>query len=83
MSKLQIILKDIWIDSNCMRKGNIIATLEAEAGELDKPLVKEYFLMTICCGDVQLAPQLVDDTMTGLMLNNSATTASFCFILGG
>jgi hypothetical protein len=64
----KVVLKDIWINSDRMREGAILDELYKDAGDEDKPLVRQYFLTPVCHGDVLLAePNIVDDTDCGLM----------------
>ena len=64
---LSVVLKDIWIDSDRTREGNILAQLLDAAKEEDKPLVKRYFLTVLLHGDVWTGPGRLDDTTNGLM----------------
>jgi hypothetical protein len=70
------VLKDIWIDSDRTREGDILAQLQSEANTEDKKLVEKYFLTTLCHGDVWMAPNLPDDTKNGLMRGLKITTDS-------
>ena len=49
-----VVLKDIWIDSDRMREGNILRTLHDDADEIDKKLVEKHFLTTVCHGDTDV-----------------------------
>ena len=60
-------IKDIWIDSDRMREGNIVASLHAAANDEEKELVEKRFLTTICHGDVWIEPDTLDDTANALM----------------
>ena len=62
-----VVLKDIWIDSDRMREGNILASLHSAADDKDKQLLKSYFLTTICHGDVWTTLDILDDTANALM----------------
>jgi hypothetical protein len=62
-----VVLKDIWIDQDRTREGDILAQLHAQASAEDKKLVEKYFLTTICHGDVWTEPELLDDTENALM----------------
>jgi hypothetical protein len=55
-----VVLKDIWIDSDCTREGNILALLHAAAAD-------DHFLTTICHGDVWTKFGILDDTANALM----------------
>ena len=61
-----VVLKDIWIDNDRTREGAILAQLYDEADTEDKKLLKKYFLITVCNGDVCIGPN-IDDTENGLM----------------
>jgi hypothetical protein len=61
------VLKDIWIDSDRIREGNILALLHAEAEGQDKKLFEKHFLTTICHGDVWTEFDILDDTANALM----------------
>jgi serine/threonine protein kinase len=64
----RVVLKDIWIDSDRIREGAILDALYNDAVDEDKHLVRQYFLTTVCHGDVLLAESnIVDDTECGLM----------------
>ena len=67
-------LKDIWIDSNRKREGDILAQIYSKTNTEDKTLVEKYFLTIICHGDVWTAPKLLDDTEHGLMCGLKITT---------
>ena len=69
-------LKDIWIDSDRMREGDILAQLQPEPNTEDKKIVEKYFLTTVCHGDGWMAPNLPDDTKNGLMRGSKITTDS-------
>jgi Fungal protein kinase len=71
-----VVLKDIWIDHDRTREGDILAELCKGAVEEDKLLVKEYFLTTVCHGDVWIK-EAVDDTAKGLMRGLSLNTNTF------
>ena len=60
-------LKDIWIDSDRTREGNILASLHATANDEDGQLFEKHFLTTICHGDVWTELDLLDDTANALM----------------
>jgi Fungal protein kinase len=57
-----VVLKDIWIDHDRTREGDILAELYKEADEEDKKLVEKYFLTTVFHGDVLMEPSVRDDT---------------------
>jgi len=61
------VLKDIWVDSDRMREGNILALLHAAANDEDKQLLEKHFLTTICHGDVWTELDILDDTANALM----------------
>ena len=60
-------LKDIWVDSDRTREGNIVALLHAAANDEDNELVEKHFLTTICHGDVWTELDILDDTANALM----------------
>ena len=62
-----VVLKDIWIDSDRMREGNILTELYEAAEENDKPLVLKYFLTAIFHGDVRTISDSPDDTAKCIM----------------
>ena len=62
-----VVLKDMWIDSDCMREGIILTSLYEAAEDEDKRLVERHFLTTICHGDVWTVVDIVDDTANALM----------------
>ena len=62
-----MVLKDVWINSDRVREGNIITSLHAAADEEDKRLLEKHFLTIICHGDVWTELDIVDDTANGLM----------------
>ena len=62
-----VVLKDIWIDSDRTREGNILTSLYEAAEDEDKQLVQKHFLTTICHGDVWTELDIVDDTANALM----------------
>jgi hypothetical protein len=64
-----VVLKDIWIDTDRTREGAILAQLYDEANDQDKTLVQRYLLTAICHGDVWIHGAVVDDTEKGLMRN--------------
>jgi hypothetical protein len=64
---LPVVLKDIWIDSDRMREGEILASLHANTYGDDRNLFKKHFLTTICHGDVWTESDIVDDTANALM----------------
>ena len=68
-----MVLKDIWVNSDRAREGNIITSLHAAADEEDKQLIEKHFLTTICHGDVRTELDIVNDTANALMrgLNNA------------
>ena len=43
-----VVLKDIWINKDHMREGEILTQLYSEAKGEDKGLVQKYFLTTVC-----------------------------------
>jgi hypothetical protein len=61
-----VVLKDMWIDHDRIREGDIAAKLYEAANKEDKKLVKKHFLTAVCHGDVLLKSNIVDDTQ-GLM----------------
>jgi hypothetical protein len=63
------VLKDIWIDSDRTREGNILASLRSETNDEDRQLFEKHFLTTICYGDVwtELRLNILDDTANALM----------------
>ena len=64
---LPVVLKDIWIDSDRTREGDILALLHTAANDEDRVLLKKHFLTTICHGDVWTEPHILDDTANALM----------------
>jgi hypothetical protein len=62
-----VVLKDIWVDNDRTREGNIVALLHAAANDEDKKLVEKHFLTTICHGDVWTELDILDDTANALM----------------
>ena len=62
-----VVLKDIWIDSDRTREGNILASMCTAANDEDKQLLEKYFLTTICHGDVWTELDILDDTANALM----------------
>jgi hypothetical protein len=63
-----VVLKDIWIDSDRTREGDILALLLANANnDEDKRLVGKHFLTPICHGDVWTESDTQDDTKNALM----------------
>lgn len=62
-----VVLKDIWIDSDHTREGDILAALYDAADEDDKPLVRRYFLTAIFHGDVRTKLDSLDDTAECIM----------------
>jgi Fungal protein kinase len=71
------VLKDIWIDHDRTREGAILAQLYDEADDEDKKLVKQYFLTTVCHGDVWRELNAIDDTEQGLMRGLKAAVDNF------
>jgi len=57
-----VVLKDIWIDHDRMREGDILAQLYNDMDGEDQRLAKKHFLTPICHGDVLVAPDTADDT---------------------
>jgi hypothetical protein len=57
-----VVLKDIWIDHDRMREGDILAQLYDKADDEDKKVVKKHYLTTICHGDVLVETDTADDT---------------------
>ncbi|KAF9506932.1 hypothetical protein BS47DRAFT_1399046 [Hydnum rufescens UP504] len=57
-----VVLKDIWIDHDRMREGDILTQLYNDVDGEDKRLAKKHFLTPICHGDVLVAPDTADDT---------------------
>jgi len=77
-----VVLKDIWINSDRTREGNIITSLHAAADDEDKDLIEKHFLTTICHGDVWTELDIVDDTAKALMRGlNIAADHDFLFQL--
>ena len=64
---LPVVLKDIWIDSDRTREGNILALLHAAANGEDRQLVEKHFLTTISHGNVWTEFDILDDTANTLM----------------
>ena len=64
---LPVVLKDIWIDSDRTREGNILASLSSAANDEDRELVEKHFLTTVCHGDVWTKLDILDDTANALM----------------
>ena len=64
---LPVVLKDIWIDSDRTREGNILALLHAAANGEDRQLVEKHFLTAIFHGDVWTELDILDDTANALM----------------
>ena len=62
-----VVLKDIWIDSDRRREGDILTSLYEEADTKDRPLVRRYFLTAVCDGDVWTEMDILDDTANTLM----------------
>ena len=62
-----VVVKDIWIDSDRLREGDILDLLYEEADETDKHLVKTHFPTTVCQGDVWTNHDTRDDTANALM----------------
>lgn len=69
-----VVLKDIWIDHDRTREGDILALLHAEADDEDKRLVEKHFLTAICHGDVWTELNVLDDTENALMRGLKVTT---------
>jgi hypothetical protein len=61
------VLKDIWIDSDRMREGNVLALLRAAANDEDRQLLVKHFLTIVCHGDVWTELGILDDTANDLM----------------
>jgi hypothetical protein len=61
------VLKDIWIDSDRMREGNVLASLHAAANDEDRQLLEKHFLTIVCHGDVWTELDILDDTANALM----------------
>jgi hypothetical protein len=68
-----VVLKDIWIDSDRTREGNILASLHAAANIEDRQLVEKHFLTTVYHGDVWTEHDVLDDTANALMRGLSIT----------
>lgn len=68
-SNTRVALKDIWIDSDRKREGEILTLLHEAANDVDKHLIKEHFLTTVCHGDVWTDDRtgILDDTANALM----------------
>ena len=62
-----VVVKDIWVDSDRTREGNVLALLHTEANCEDRILINKHFLTTICHGDVWTEPDILDDTANALM----------------
>ena len=62
-----VVVKDIWVDSDRTREGNILALLHTEANCEDRRLIEKHFLTTICHGDVWTGLDIRDDTANALM----------------
>ena len=63
-----VMLKNIWVDSDRTREGNILALLRAVTNDEDsRQLVEKHFLTTICHGDVWTETDIHDDTANTLM----------------
>ena len=62
-----VVLKDIWINSDRTREGNILTSLHEAAEDEDKQLFEKHFLTTVCHGDVWTELDIVDDTANALM----------------
>lgn len=69
-----VVLKDIWVDHDRTREGDILTLLHAEADDEDKRLVEKHFLTTICHGDVWAELNVLDDTENALMHGLIVTT---------
>jgi hypothetical protein len=69
-----VVLKDIWIDHDRTREGDILAQLYDQADDDDKKLVEKHFLTTICHGDVWTGSDVRDDTENNLMRGLKVTT---------
>ncbi|KAF8493938.1 hypothetical protein F5888DRAFT_1720628 [Russula emetica] len=69
-----VVLKDIWIDSDRTREGNILASLRSETNDEDRLLFEERFLTTICHGDVWTELNILDDTANTLMRGLNITS---------
>jgi hypothetical protein len=63
----RVVLKDIWIDSDRMREGDILSSLYESADGEDRRSVEKHFLTTICHGDVRTGNDMLDDTGKVLM----------------
>ena len=73
-----VVIKDIWIDSDHRREGEILKELYEKAEDTDKQLVEKHFLTAIYQGDVWTTHDTRDDTANALMrgLNIAADHAS-------
>ncbi len=78
---LPVVLKDIWVDSDRTREGNILASLHSAANDEDRQLVEKHFLTTICHGDVWTDFGIVDDTANALMRGLNITSDVLLFKL--
>jgi hypothetical protein len=71
------VLKDIWIDSDRTREGNILSSLHSAADGEDKILFEKYFLTTICHGDVWTELDILDETANALMRELNITQGGY------
>ncbi|KAF9508393.1 hypothetical protein BS47DRAFT_1416692 [Hydnum rufescens UP504] len=72
-----VVLKDIWIDHDCLTEGAILTQLYEEADEEDKKLVQRHFLTTICRRDVLMEPGVPDGTQDLMRRLNTAQDGVF------
>ena len=74
-----VALKDIWIDSDRTREGDIHSLLRTAADDNDKQSVETHFLTPTCYGDVWTEFDTLDDTANALMrgLNIPNTQSRF------
>ena len=71
-----VALKDIWIDSDHTREGDIRDLLHEKADDVDRQSVEKYFLTPTYKGDVWINLNTVDDTANALMRGFNITTDS-------
>ena len=62
-----VVLKDMWIDSDRKREGDILASIYGEAVGDERNVVQDRFLTTVCHGDVWIDPNTRDDTAGAVM----------------
>jgi hypothetical protein len=67
-----VVLKDTWVDSNRIREGNVLASIDAAVDSDDRILFERNFLTRICDGDVWTDFDTLDDIanlMRGLSID--------------